>query len=408
MDQRSMFVARVEMEPAATIAGEDHGEVLLADELFLEAASVAKEGTKVPVKLALKASVTILLVATMVVLAMIHTKPWGQPYGDFSMSTNPADVVKYFDAVRRRPLPLEGAAANMLVANGAEMQLSRHISDRDRNLAVLPTDEVIKELTADVNENKKHLQHMARLLGQGNLHVLSEQRQANIASCVFDALLASDKIANAGVAINAAVHTCPNPNKTNACVANVGMSIASFAASASFLAQMAFVCPEKPEPYSMCVSPIMNLIQGFGQITLAAGGLQQSCGHDFAHDGIGATVYSPVSVTQGSKVAVCVILVNQAVFFLGRAGLQIDAAVKACDAKMIKKKGALCSAQVTSVIMAFTGAAATLSGSAAKCAKEANFGAACSANINNIIGGLASIANFASAMANENCAAHPR
>lgn len=403
-----MFATRVEMDQAAPIAGEDGEEQLLAE---LSGEVVVVKGIQAPVRLALKASAAVLLVAVLAVVYMSSWKEWkSQAYEDFSMSTDPADVLKYFNDVSNRPLPLEGAAPDMLEADGHGMHLSRHISGRDRNLAVLPTDKVIEELTADMNENKKHLERMQRLLGQknGNLHVLSEQRQANIASCVFDGLLASDKLANAGVAINAAVNTCPSPKKTNACVANVGMSIASFAASASFIAQMAFVCPEKPEPYAMCVSPIMNLIQGFGQITLAAGGLQQSCGHDFIHDGIGSTVFSPVSVSESSKVAVCVILVNQAVFFLGRAGLQIDAAVKACDAKHIKKKGALCSAQVTSVIMAFTGAAATLSGSAAKCAEKANLGAACSANINNIIGGLASIANFASAMANGNCEKHPR
>ena len=64
--------------------------------------------------------------------------------------------------------------------------------------------------------------------------------------CVFSSLLATHRLASAGMSINGAVATCGwggMEEKTQACVANIGNSLATLSGTAAFLTEVALNCP---------------------------------------------------------------------------------------------------------------------------------------------------------------------
>lgn len=260
----------------------------------------------------------------------------------------------------------------------------------------------------------QEIRHLAEELRQRALtdnQGITRQRQQAIASCFFSSDLAIAKLSAAGMRLSDAVATCgfgEVENKMRACTANIGGMLGSFAAAGSFITQAVSSCPgESVSTWQLkCSTPILNLVSGLGGIASAAAGMSQSCVKDVPN---GATLFNPVSVSKGSGIAECVINSNEAIMFLGRAGVQVAQATNG-DCDMQTSSAAVCSQTITALLTSFALAGAHLSATVAKCAETVplNFMPACAANIQTLVGSILKVANFASGMAADRCLAPPK
>jgi len=232
------------------------------------------------------------------------------------------------------------------------------------------------------------------------VHHVGKGRKAEIAQCVFSALLAGHQLASAGMAITAGVQTCGFggvERKIEACTANIGGAMATIAGAASFLSELAITCPSGDNWRAGCANPILTLLSGLGGLAAHAAGASQSC----ANIENGATIFNPVSVNDETGLTNCILNANQGAFFVGRAGIQVDALANgACDRFT---KDAACSAAVTGTLTSFSAAASFLAGAVSKCTKFLIFTPACTANIAGLVADLLKVANFASSMASDAC-----
>jgi len=113
-----------------------------------------------------------------------------------------------------------------------------------------------------------------------------------------------------------------------------------------------------------------------------------------------ATGRQPPSHAQ--EIVECVVDTSQATFFLGRAGLEITAAVKNCA---IRDERLECASEVSGVAGAFGFVATYLSSATSECGPTANAKAFCAADISKVVAGLAEFSAAATAMATS-CAPH--
>eukprot|EP00913_Durusdinium_trenchii_P024092 g22627.t1 len=242
------------------------------------------------------------------------------------------------------------------------------------------------------------------------VHHVGKGRKAEIAQCVFSALLAGHQLASAGMAITAGVQTCGFggvERKIEACTANIGGAMATIAGAASFLSELAITCPSGDNWRAGCANPILTLLSGLGGLAAHAAGASQSC----ANIENGATIFNPVSVNDETGLTNCILNANQGAFFVGRAGIQVDALANgACDrftkdaeTWMAERAFSACSAAVTGTLTSFSAAASFLAGAVSKCTKFLIFTPACTANIAGLVADLLKVANFASSMVSDAC-----
>ena len=99
----------------------------------------------------------------------------------------------------------------------------------------------------------------------------------------------------------------------------------------------------------------------------------------------------------------CILNADQAAFFAGRAGLDVNALANGDCSGQNSKAG--CAASVTSALISFASMASFLAGAVSKCTMYQIYTPACSANIAGLIADLNKVATFASNMANNKCKA---
>jgi len=253
-----------------------------------------------------------------------------------------------------------------------------------------------------IREIKKKLDDEFTTVVDGKIvvHHIGPGRQAEIAQCVFSSLLAAEQLASAGMAITAAVSTCGFggiPAKAEACAANIGGALATISGSASFMAELAMVCPSGDNWRAGCANPILTLISGLSGLAAHASGAGQAC----SNIPNGATIFNPVNVDDETGMTNCILNANQGAFFLGRAGIQVDSLANGACGRDVP--AASCAATVAGCLTSFASSASFLGGAVSKCTKARLFSPACAANIAGLTGDLLKIANFASALAGDTC-----
>mmetsp|Transcript_78556 Transcript_78556/g.168330 ORF Transcript_78556/g.168330 Transcript_78556/m.168330 type:complete len:354 (-) Transcript_78556:91-1152(-) len=115
------------------------------------------------------------------------------------------------------------------------------------------------------------------------------------------------------------------------------------------------------------------------------------------------------------NMALCVLDVSTATFFLGQAGLLINAGVKVCgkidestrngDLVLAEKEKAACSATITYVIAAFSYVASFLAASASQCANTLDLPSYCAQDVSGFLASLALLAHAGSSL-RDTCGVH--
>mmetsp|Transcript_57843 Transcript_57843/g.102769 ORF Transcript_57843/g.102769 Transcript_57843/m.102769 type:complete len:316 (-) Transcript_57843:80-1027(-) len=255
----------------------------------------------------------------------------------------------------------------------------------------------------------KTVRDLKQVLGHRKLPDGTEEAKlspADIASCFFNSDLAALKLAQGGMTITAAIHTCGFGDigeKIEACTANLAGTIATFAAAGSFITQAVLNCDADYSHWqNNCATASLNLISGLSGIAANAAGIANAC-PESAAELRGETIFSPISVNDDTGVTNCVLTANQAAGFLGRAGILINTAATSSCVRDGHYSPAACSSVLTSALAAFASAGAMISGAISKCSKGVQWDAACSARIQGLTGSLLKVANFASSMASKKC-----
>lgn len=275
--------------------------------------------------------------------------------------------------------------------------------------AVLPAPPRLASLAETAKEierikQKIHGDYVTYINGR-KVVVMGDSRKADIAMCVFSSLLATHQLASAGMSINGAVATCGwggMEEKTEACVANIGNTLATLSGTAAFLTELALNCPTDNVNWRAgCAAPIATLLSGLGGLVGHSAGVSQACDAEKIENG--ATIFNPVSVDDESGMANCILNADQAAFFAGRAGLNVNALANGDCSGQNSKAG--CSASVTGALTSFASMASFLAGAVSKCTMYKIYSPACAANIAGLVADLNKVANFASDMANNKCKA---
>ncbi|CAE7304973.1 unnamed protein product [Symbiodinium natans] len=227
-------------------------------------------------------------------------------------------------------------------------------------------------------KQKLHGEYVTYINGR-EVTVTGDSRKADIAMCVFSSLLATHQLASAGMSINAAVATCGwdgNGTKVEACAANIGTTLATLSGTACFLTELALNCPsENVDWRAGCAKPIETLLSGLGGLVGHSSGISQAC--DEIENG--ATIFNPVNVNDETGLANCILNADQAAFFAGRAGLNVNALANGDCSDSNSAAG--CSASVTGALTSFASMASFLAGAVSKCTKYKLYSPACAANI---------------------------
>ncbi|CAJ1395810.1 unnamed protein product [Effrenium voratum] len=246
------------------------------------------------------------------------------------------------------------ALATILEATSSNVTLSERNLREFKVNAKLPAPAHLQNLkeTADkiAGIQEKLRGEYLKNKGIHNVHH-SDARQAEIAQCVFSALLASHQLASGAMSITAGVSTCGYggvPAKIEACTANIGATLATLAGAAAFLTEVSIQCPHTLDHRDAdCASSIETLISGLGGVAAHAAGAAQSCGNIPN----GATIFNPVSVNDETGMANCILNTNQAAFFAARAGIQTDGLANGACGR--DKSAADCSMSVTGALTSF-------------------------------------------------------
>ncbi|CAJ1335028.1 unnamed protein product [Effrenium voratum] len=208
------------------------------------------------------------------------------------------------------------ALATILEATSSNVTLSERNLREFKVNAKLPAPAHLQNLkeTADkiAGIQEKLRGEYLKNKGIHNVHH-SDARQAEIAQCVFSALLASHQLASGAMSITAGVSTCGYggvPAKIEACTANIGATLATLAGAAAFLTEVSIQCPHTLDHRDAdCASSIETLISGLGGVAAHAAGAAQSCGNIPN----GATIFNPVSVNDETGMANCILNTNQVI-----------------------------------------------------------------------------------------------
>ncbi|CAE7491572.1 unnamed protein product [Symbiodinium sp. CCMP2456] len=215
--------------------------------------------------------------------------------------------------------------------------------------AVLPAPPRLASLAETAKEIEKikqkiHGDYVTYINGR-KVVVMGDSRKADIAMCVFSSLLATHQLASAGMSINGAVATCGwggMKEKTEACVANIGNTLATLSGTAAFLTELALNCPtDNVDWRAGCAAPIATLISGLGGLVGHSSGVSQACDAEKIDNG--ATIFNPVNVNDETGMANCILNADQAAFFAGRAGLNVNALANGdCSGRNSKAVAWLC------------------------------------------------------------------
>jgi len=224
-----------------------------------------------------------------------------------------------------------------------------------------------------------------------------ENRKWEIGDCVINALIAAEKLAQAAMTIESAVHAC-NPMDQNkaACAGDVLGIYATFSAVAAYLSGVASTCPVPVNVQAMCASDIADINYGIGTLGSALATINMTCEP-------GATEErEPIPEDRKSNaMGMCVINAAEAAAYIGHAVLSIRASVHNCaqvarDAREERDIRSTCSADISQVLQSFFLVMAYLSNAAALCGDTLIVGAACSNRVLSVLAGLSEIAAGAS------------
>jgi len=222
----------------------------------------------------------------------------------------------------------------------------------------------------------------------------------NAANCYFNVAGAMGKLAQGGLSLNAAVATCgwgDIDKYSEACTANIAGFVAAYVAAGNLLASAVATCDPNYQSWKAgCSSAILTLISSLSGITATTAGMINSCPSAISQHG--ATVFSPISVSEETALAACIVNANDAALALGTAGLKITAADMVCDTS-----DAACAGDVTSALGAFAAGGLSLTGAIAKCDHGSNPLEGCAAFAQGLFANVMGVAHFASVMAGKAC-----
>jgi len=236
--------------------------------------------------------------------------------------------------------------------------------------------------------------------------------------CFINTWIALEKLALIGMTIDSAVMDCtddfpPGDGKAHpaACAADITGIYASVSAAGSYLDGIAGTCPEAIENPNRigCVQGIFTINYGVGTIASALATVGDICHPEHVgksmpqkevpHHLQGIT--KAVEGRRGNSIGMCVINVQQAASYIGRAVIAIrDANQKCVNQTFDKGKNvANCAVQVSAVIQSFSLIEAYLANAATQCGETAIVAAGCANRVGAIVAGMVEISGGAAAAA---------
>jgi len=248
-----------------------------------------------------------------------------------------------------------------------------------------------------------------RLLNNGK----SADRRWQEGLCFINVWIALEKLALIGMTIDSAVIDCDNEHKT-ACAADIAGIYASVSAAGGYLDGIAGTCPSsvKSSASISCVQGIFTINYGVGTLASAFATVADICHPEQVEKKMPAKEVPPhlqgitkaVEHKRSNSIGMCVINVNQAASYIGRATIAIRDATQKCKDQSIDKPGrdaAKCAVQVSAVIQSFALIEAYLANAATQCGETAIVAAGCANRIGAIVAGMVEISGGAASAADQ-------
>lgn len=191
-------------------------------------------------------------------------------------------------------------------------------------------------------------------------------------------------------------------------------TVASIADAADYFAAAASACPPTyVDSRPRCAADIAKLIGAVADLIAASAGIREMCNvaeEQHAEEafgrgdilerrlrGSGRPEQNPKHIQDRPfAIATCVVDTSQAVFFLGRAGLEITASSRNCP---VPDEGLACGAEVSGIVASFGFVAAYLSAATSECVETYNPKAFCASDILRIPAALAEVGAASAGMA---------
>jgi len=257
--------------------------------------------------------------------------------------------------------------------------------------------------------------HLAKLPGPRTLVPTGPQdhdREWQEGLCFINVWIALEKLALIGMTIDSAVMDCDDTSKA-ACAADISGIYASASAAGAYLTGIASTCPEvvKNKETEACVAAIFQINYGVGTLAAAFAAID-ACKPEHIEKKMPQKevpehlnpITDALEEKRENSIGMCVINVNQAASYIGRATIAIRDSTKNCKPKDqgIDKPGknaASCAVQVSSVIQSFALIEAYLANAATQCGETAIVAAGCANRVGAIVAGMAEISGGASSAA---------
>eukprot|EP00931_Biecheleriopsis_adriatica_P105939 TRINITY_DN8045_c0_g1_i2.p1 TRINITY_DN8045_c0_g1~~TRINITY_DN8045_c0_g1_i2.p1 ORF type:complete len:384 (-),score=75.38 TRINITY_DN8045_c0_g1_i2:155-1306(-) len=249
-----------------------------------------------------------------------------------------------------------------------------------------------------------------RLLNNGK----SADRRWQEGLCFINVWIALEKLALIGMTIDSAVIDCDDKDKKTACAADIAGIYASVSAAGGYLDGIAGTCPSsvKNNASISCVQGIFTINYGVGTLASAFATVADICSPEHVDKKIPAKevphhlqgITKAVEHKRSNSIGMCVINVNQAASYIGRATIAIRDATKKCKDQSIDKPGrvaAKCAVQVSAVIQSFALIEAYLANAATQCGETAIVAAGCANRIGAIVAGMVEISGGAATAADQ-------
>lgn len=215
-------------------------------------------------------------------------------------------------------------------------------------------------------------------------------------TCFVNALIATEKLALAGLQIEDSVHKCgPGSTSKAACASDISGVYASFSAAGSYLSAVADACPVADNQNAACAADMLDIQYGLGTLASALSTIDDVC-----KPGVSSEVKDRPAGREGPLMGMCVVNAAQAAAYIGHAVLSLRGAIVDCPPD--KDLAASCSAQVSGLTQSVSLIAAYLSNAATMCSRTTIIvGAQCSNRVTSVIAGLAEISAGGSAAADD-------
>jgi len=248
-----------------------------------------------------------------------------------------------------------------------------------------------------------------RELNSGN----SADREWQEGLCFINVWIALEKLALIGMTIDSAIMDCDDDKHKTACAADITGIYASVSAAGGYLDGIAGSCPPNASTSPIgCVQGIFQINYGVGTLASAFATVADICHPEQVEKKMPAKEVPPhlqgitkaVEHKRANSIGMCVINVNQAASYIGRATIAIRDATQKCKDQSIDKPGriaAKCAVQISSVIQSFALIEAYLANAATQCGETAIVAAGCANRIGAIVAGMVEISGGAAAAADQ-------